>query len=535
MLKRLFLIILCFSLSMLCSCKPGDVCGPGKIIDCASNCIDESAINSALGDGMCDDNLNCSEFNYDDRDCGDEISTTTTTIDGGTTTTTIDGETSTSTTSITSASVWNTLVGGSKREFANSVELTSDGGYIVVGREETSDVGSYDVLLIKIDENGNTAWSKTFGGDMYDEGFSGHQTSDGGYIIVGKTDSYDDAGIWLIKTDEDGNKIWDKTFGDNFGEGRSVQQTSDGGYIVVGKMNFRDVGLIKTDKDGNKVWEKSFGGEDPDIGRSVQQTTDGGYIIAGSTNSYGAGSTDLWLIKTDTEGNKVWDKTFGGSSVDSGSSVQQTTDGGYIIVGSTYSYGRDAKDLWLIKTDSNGNQAWDKTFGDVGFAEGNSGRQIVDGGYIVVGKTRGDYDLWLIKTDSNGNKVWDKTFDDAEGNFVQQTLDGGYIIAGSTDGYDAGWFDVLLIKTDADGNSDLVSPEGNGICNLKCFSARVESACFENPANCHVSQHYNEQGKVIREDKTCTYANGYEISITFRPLEGLTTAEDSNGDTCSSD
>jgi hypothetical protein len=128
-------------------------------------------------------------------------------------------------------------------------------------------------------------------------------------------------------------------------------------------VRVHDFWLVKTDSSGNKQWDKTFGGTDWDEAHSVQQTSDGGYILAGETNSYGAGSCDFWLVKTDSNGNKQWDKTFGGIDHDKAVSVQQTSDGGYILAGETYSYGAGSRDFWLVKTDSNGNKQWDKTFG----------------------------------------------------------------------------------------------------------------------------------------------------------------------------
>jgi hypothetical protein len=276
---------------------------------------------------------------------------------------------------------------------------------------------------------------------------------------------------------------WSQIFDSRgFGYGKSVQQTSDGGYVTCGFMSGSygigdsDVWLMKTDADGNKLWEHSFGGKGPDKGDSVQQTIDGGYIICGYTWSYGAGEQDIWLIKTDMDGNKLWDKTFGGKGKDWGYSisVQQTTDGGYIVCGATEAEQYSDSDVWLIKTDANGNKLWDKTFDgfhiDVGRSAqqtidmGSSAQQTRDSGYIACGNMHlladGGANVWLIKTDADGNKLWDKTFSEEtfecpasdHGRAVQQTIDGGYIICGSKYSYKTDDFNVWLIKTDADGN-----------------------------------------------------------------------------------
>jgi hypothetical protein len=262
-------------------------------------------------------------------------------------------------------------------------------------------------------------WQKTFGGSSWDEGRSVQQTSDGGFIIAGTTNSfgagYDD--VYLIKTDSQGNMQWQKTFGGSgYDEGYSVQQTTDGGYIITGYTGsfgagYYDVYLIKTDLAGNMLWQKTFGGSDYDDGYSVQQTADGGYIIAGSTNSFGAGSADVYLIKTDSQGNMQWQKTFGGSYTDRGHSVQQTADGGYIIAGGSVYFYDGMRDV-LIKTDSEGNLLWQKTFSGSSGGYGYSVQQTSDGGYIIAGWTfgAGGIDVYLIKV-GRDCKPWDINFD----------------------------------------------------------------------------------------------------------------------------
>jgi hypothetical protein len=355
---------------------------------------------------------------------------------------------------------WFKTFGGSEDDSGSSVQQTSDGGFILVGTTTSFGAGGFDVWLIKTDASGNKLWEKTFGGIRDDRGHSVQQTSDGGFILLGWTESFDarEADVWLIKTDASGNIEWDRTFGgSDRDKGSSVQQTSDGGFILVGYTEsfgagWADVWLIKTDADGNKLWDRTFGGSGLDSGSSVQQTSDGGFILVGYTTSFGAGGFDVWLIKTDADGNKLWEKTFGGSRRDWGSSVQQTSDGGFIIVGYTTSFG--AGDVWLIKTDANGNKQWDRTFGGSDWDEGWSVQQTSDGGFIIVGWTwsfgAGGPDVWLIKTDANGNKQWDRTFGGSDwdwGFSVQQTSDGGFIIVGSTESFGAGEGDVLLIKS----------------------------------------------------------------------------------------
>jgi len=357
---------------------------------------------------------------------------------------------------------WSRIFGCPGRDTGYSVEQTSDGGFVIAGYRDSYGGSHEDVYLIKTDATGNEQWSKTFGGSSLDVGSSATQTSDGGFIVVGGTQSYGpgSCGVYLIKTDASGDEKWNKTFGgSSWDEGSSVKQTSDGGFIIVGYTHsygagYYDIYLIKTDAAGEEQWSRTLGGPGYDFGSQIEHTSDGGFIVIGTTRSYGAGCYDIYLIKTDAAGEEQWSRTFGGPSDDDGKSVWETSDGGFIIVGETQSYGAGLFDVWLIKTDSNGNKVWDKTFGGENFDDGYSGQQTSDGGYIVAGSTGsygagGESDIWLIKTDSNGNNVWNKTFGGADGDYgysVQQTADGGYILVGRTCSYGAGSDDVWLIK-----------------------------------------------------------------------------------------
>ena len=304
---------------------------------------------------------------------------------------------------------WNKTFGGGISGKGREVEQTSDGGYIIVGQNLLSYVDGQlaDVWLIKTDSIGNEEWNKTFGGNKTDGGISVQQTSDGGYIITGFTGS----NVWLIKTDSIGNEEWNSTFGE--GKGTHVLQTSDGGYLLTGYIEYfygkelYDIWLIKTDPYGKEEWNRKYRRIGRERGWEVEQTSDGGYIIVGTieyfTKTRGKQYPfDVWLIKTDSYGNEEWNKKFGRIIHSEGSySVNQTLDGGFILAG--YIDDGENLNIWLIKTDSEGNIQWERRYGGIWSARAYSIQQTSDGGFIIVGLTtsrlygQGGADIWLIK------------------------------------------------------------------------------------------------------------------------------------------
>ena len=358
--------------------------------------------------------------------------------------------------------------GGNGDDVAHSVQETRDGGYIVAGHTKSFGVGG-DAYVLKLNSDGNLAWQKTFGGNGDDVVYSVQETTDDGYIVAGYTNSFGAGGydIYILKLNSNGTVIWQKTFGGGLDDkAYSIQQTTDGGYIVAGYTNSfgsgsYDVYILKLNSDGSLAWQKTFGGNNEDYAYSIQQTTDGGYIVAGYTRSLGAGKYDVYVLKLNSDGNLAWQKTFGGSVEDYAYSIQQTTDGGYIVAGYTISFGYGNRNAYVLKLNSDGNLAWQKTFSVSGNAESYSIQQTTDGGYIVAGKEslyklgNYNYDVYIVKLDSNGESVWQRTYGGNnydEAYSIQQTTDGGYIVAGYTRSFGSpDYYDVYILKLDSNG------------------------------------------------------------------------------------
>ena len=358
----------------------------------------------------------------------------------------------------------------------NSVQETSDGGFILAGYDQANSTVKADGIVVKTDSKGGVQWQKTFGGSDWDMGNSVQQTTDGGYIAAGCINCGFGApgpgSFYLLKLDPSGNKVWDKSISGSLLSGAyAVRETKTGanpdGYVFVGMDANQKVALIKTDLTGN-VTLPSFASTGQGVGFAVEQTTDGGYVIAGD---YAASSAvEMWLIKIDANRTIVWDKRFGPGEA---FSVKQTADGGYILVGRTTVRTMAATitpgDAVVIKTDKDGNQVWRRTFGGAEDDEARSVALTLDGGYIIAGKTLSygpgpvDYnqswqweDVFLIKLDANGNMVWGKAKGHRPnssdgGASVFAVSDGGYVVTGNSNAYPSGT--ILLMKADKNGDT----------------------------------------------------------------------------------
>jgi uncharacterized delta-60 repeat protein len=373
-------------------------------------------------------------------------------------------------------------IGGTNGDYAYSIQQTSDGGYIVAGETNSFGAGGADFLIIKLDSLGNIQWSRAIGGTNNDQAYSIQKTSDGGYIVAGRTNSFGAGNYdaFIIKLNSSGNIQWSRVIGGtNYDEANSIQQTSDGGYIVAGwTTSFgtsSDALIIKLNSSGNIQWSRAIGrigiGTGYDIARSIQQTSDGGYIVAGETYSFSF-ALDVFIIKLDSSGNIQWSRAIGGTNNDGAYSIQQTSDGGYIVAGYTI---LGASDALIIKLDSSGNIQWSRAIGGINNELAYFIKQTSDGGYIVAGNTNSfgtAGDALIIKLNSSGNIQWSRAIGGTNGEearSIQQTSDGGYIVAGWTNSFGTGSYDSLIIKLDSSGNISgcgnvlNVSPTNNSI------------------------------------------------------------------------
>jgi hypothetical protein len=325
----------------------------------------------------------------------------------------------------------------------------------------SSGEGLQDVWLVRTDVDGLAQWSQTYGGADSDWGRAILEVSGGGFVIAGDTFSFGNGSIdvWLLRTASDGTLLWNKTFGDVLSDtASSMVGVSAGGYAIIGSTgNFgasgTDVWLLRTDADGNHLWNHTYGGVSAEEGYSLVEVSTGGFALVGYTNSYGIGSSDVWLVRTDANGNLLWSRTYGDTGSDRGYSVVELSTGGFAITGYTNSYGAGSHDVWLLRTTADGTLLWNQTFGGPAIEYGMSVLEASPGAITIASYTAsfgpGDNDVWVIRTDLDGTLLWNQTFggtgeDRAIG--MIRVSSGGFAIIGDSSSYDAGLGDVWLLR-----------------------------------------------------------------------------------------
>ncbi|MBI2722522.1 MAG: T9SS type A sorting domain-containing protein [Bacteroidetes bacterium] len=309
--------------------------------------------------------------------------------------------------------IWRKTYGGTKPDFPYHMLATTDGNYFLVGYSQSYGGGDYDILLMKIDPAGTVLWTQTYGGWGNDIGRDVITTSDGNYVIVGSSNSpgLADQNANLIKIDPSGNVLWSKFYGGTANDyGNSVRQTSDGGYIMLGKTFSYGVGngdayLVKLNSNGDTTWTKTFGGPQNDEGEYITIAPDGGYAFLVRDSSSAGKDIDVRFIKTDASGNVVWNKVYGGNKKDTPKMVQTTSDGGYIIGAISRSFGWMNPDMWILKCNSLGDTTWARHYGGTQNEHCYVVREMTDGSYIAIGKT-GSYgpnlSAYFLKLNSQG-------------------------------------------------------------------------------------------------------------------------------------
>ncbi|MHA2210163.1 MAG: hypothetical protein ACXABV_13445 [Candidatus Thorarchaeota archaeon] len=328
-----------------------------------------------------------------------------------------------------------------------------------------------NVYLARTDASGNVQWNHAYGGLDVDVGYSVIETFDGGFVVAGSTNSYGsgNTSMWLIRTNSTGHPIWDNSYGGTKrDECYDLAECDDGGFIIAGEtfsygVGENDVILVRTDIFGNVTWLKTFGGAGEDRATSIVKCGAREYVISATTNSFGAGSYDMWLIRIDSLGELIWEKTFGGPLVDEANSVTLCEDGGFLLVGMTQRPIADPGSVWIVRTDSGGNHIWNRTYFTAGLEYGWSAVECPDGGFAVVGTI--DYpresdlpDILFMRFDADGllqgspKKLGGSGIADSLcGNSIVSCSDGGFAIAGKY-GSQSSQNDIWLCRMDVDGN-----------------------------------------------------------------------------------
>lgn len=356
---------------------------------------------------------------------------------------------------------WERVFGGPASDFGAELRITKDGGALVVGSTTSKGAGGYDAWMLRLDRDGKLLWERTMGGVGDEVIYGGGAMPDGGLTFVGYTASKG-AGkkdLWVVRLDADGRVLWDRTYGgaeDDMAHG--VTLVPDGGLIVVGHTESKgagsaDVWVLRLDVAGHVLWDRTFGGSQWEIGFDVTVLADGDLVVAGFTESFGAGGVDGLVLRYDHAGTLRWNKTFGGSETDQLFSVVAAPCGGLLVTGFTTSKEAGNADAWLIRLDESGNVLWEQTYGGAAIDRAWTAAALPDGGFLVNARTQskraGGENLWLLRVDAQGDVLWDQVFGGTKHDWgfrLYRTDDGEWLVLGETTSQGRGEHDLWLLR-----------------------------------------------------------------------------------------
>ncbi|MBU0985596.1 MAG: T9SS type A sorting domain-containing protein [candidate division Zixibacteria bacterium] len=360
--------------------------------------------------------------------------------------------------------LWSASVGGFYTERGYAGCVCSDGGYAILGSTFSYGAGDHDIYFIKLDSLGDTAWTATYGGPATDYGYGVQHMPDGGFVIVGSTRSSGagEVDVLVIRTDMTGVESWSRTYGGaQVDEGKAVRVTSDGGLIIVGTTSssgagYSDLYLIRTNSLGDTAWTRTYGGAGGESGIDVCQTLDGGFVAVGNTGTFGEGYSSIYAVRTNASGDSLWATTYGGPRSDVGYAVSLAPDGGLVFAGAT-ALADGYSDMYLVKTDPNGIQEWDQTYGGSRDDVAWSVQPATDGGYLIAGTTQsygsGGIDMYVVKTNPIGASDWSQTYGGTKSDYCRRVIVSGndYCLIGDSYSYALGASDVYVVKIEGSG------------------------------------------------------------------------------------
>ncbi len=350
--------------------------------------------------------------------------------------------------------IWTRTYGGASHDVGNAVRICADSGYIICGATSSFGAGGWDVYLVRTDDKGDTLWTRAYGGPDNDEGVDVAITPDGGYIVAGYTCSFGAGGrdVYIVRVDPQGDTLWTRTYGGpSDDEANAIQPTHDAGYVICGTTysfgaGIGDVYLLKMDSLSDTLWSKTYGGTSTETGMDVEVLEDSSMLICGSTWTYGAGGEDVYLIKTDPKGDTLWTRTHGGDSREAGYDVTKTTDGGFLVSGTSY-FGLFGYDIFAFKTDQTGQVRWNYYNGSLGDDYAYAVAEIPGRGYLIGGNF--SYEIFLIRIDTAGYNYQYWIFGGAGTDCPRDLAihaDKSYAMVGNTTSYGQGMTDIWLIK-----------------------------------------------------------------------------------------